>query len=45
MSLSDRSVFTSRDVVCYEDRFPGVTGQHYDWFALDEGGGDATALS
>ena len=38
MSLSDKSVFTSRDLVCYEDRFPGVAGQQYDWFALEEGG-------
>ena len=44
MSLSDKSVFTTRDLVCYEDRFPGIAGQHYDWFALDEGGVQADSI-
>ena len=37
MLLSSRKVLASRDIVCYEDRFPGVSNSRYDWFTDDEG--------
>lgn len=42
---ASRTVTVSRNVVCYEDRFPGVHGVRFDWFPpLSEEGASTPSL-